>query len=565
MIEDARKLEAGVILQADLCVVGGGAAAICLTLEYLKSGKSVIVIPGGGPNQTAEGIDLYRGAVEPQGSHEPLEENRLRMWGGTTTVWGGRCVPFDPIDFEKRHWVPESGWPLSAGDLAGYVARANQMSEAGVADFDARSVFPNRQAEIIAGMDNDEMVSWPLERWSVPTDYSKRYHKDLAEAANVRVLLHAHAIHLQLDPGGKRIEHVKAACRPGHEFIVRAGATVIACGALENARLLLASNDVVGEGIGNDHDLVGRYYQSHRFGVCGHAILHRPTEGFIYDFEKDAEGIYCRRRFWLTPQAQEAHAVNNIVGFFFRTVSGESEHRNAMVSTVLLIKILLGGAKKGPARLFQILKQQRVEITEHLWIILKDFPSVFSQLIAVAYTRFVQKRRLPMVLPPRKSNHFPLFFQSEHAPQRDSRVMLDPESRDAFGMPRLQAQIKFAEIDYHTVRTFVTLFKKRLEESGKGTFELLEKDQELLDHPELRRFNSNSHNIGTTRMASNPEEGVVDTDCKVFGVDNLYVAGSSVFPTSSHANPTLLIVALAIRLAEHLSSPSGTANPARSS
>jgi choline dehydrogenase-like flavoprotein len=556
MIEDARKIPAGASLHADLCVVGGGAAAICLTLEYLKSGKSVIVIPGGGTNQTAEGIDLYRGNVEPQGSHEPLEENRLRMWGGTTTVWGGRCVPYDPIDYEKRPWVPESGWPLKPEELDGYVERANRMSEAGAADFDARSVFPNRQTEIIAGMDNDEIVSWPLERWSVPTDFSKRYHKELEEAGNVRVLLHAHAIHLQLDASGKRVEHVKAACRPGQTFSVQAAATVIACGALENARLLLASNDVAVNGIGNDHDLVGRYYQSHRFGVCGYAVLHKPTDGFIYDFEKDGEGIYCRRRFWLTPQAQEANRVNNIVGFFFRTVSGESEHRNAMVSTVLLIKILLGGAKKGPLRLFQILKQQRTQITEHLWIILKDFPSVFSQLIGVAYTRFLQKRRLPMVLPPRKSNHFPMFYQSEHAPHRDSRVMLDPSSRDAFGMPRLKAQIQFSEIDYRTVKTFITLFKKRLEESGKGTFRLLEKDENLLEHPELRRFNSNSHNIGTTRMATRIEDGVVDTDCKVFGVKNLYVAGSSVFPTSSHANPTLLIIALATRLAEHLSAPS---------
>jgi choline dehydrogenase-like flavoprotein len=552
MIEDARKIPSGASLQADLCVVGGGAAAICLTLEYMKSGKSVLVIPGGGANQTAEGIDLYRGDVEPPGSHEPLEENRLRMWGGTTTVWGGRCVPFDPIDFMARPWIPESGWPLKHEDLEGYVERANRLSEAGAADFDARSVFPNRQAEIIAGMDNDEIVSWPLERWSVPTDYSKRYHKDLDEAHNVRVLLHAHAIHLQLDETGQRVEHVKTACRPGREFSVHGTVTVIACGALENARLLLASNDVAANGIGNNHDLVGRYYQSHRFGVCGHAILHHPTEGFIYDFEKDAEGVYCRRRFWLTPQAQEAHGVNNIVGFFFRTVSGESEHRNAMVSTVLLIKILLGGAKKGPARLLQILKQQRHEIADHLWIILKDFPSVFSQLMAVAYTRFVQKRRLPMVLPPRKSNHFPLFFQSEHAPSRDSRVVLEPSSRDAFGVPRLKAKIKFSEIDYRTVKTFVTLFKKRMEESGKGTFRLLEKDQDLLEHPDLRRFNSNSHNIGTTRMATRPEDGVVDTDCKVFGVDNLYVAGSSVFPTSSHANPTLLIIALAIRLADHI-------------
>jgi choline dehydrogenase-like flavoprotein len=553
MIDDARSIPAGSRIEADLCVIGGGAAAICLCLEYMKSGKTVVMLPGGGANQSADAIDFYRGKVNPSGSHEPLEENRLRMWGGTTTVWGGRCVSFDPIDFEERPWVPDSGWPLDPEDLADYVARANRIAEAGEADFDARTSFPHTQPEIISGFDNGEIVSWPLERWSVPTDFSKRYRPDLETASNVRVLLHAHAIHLQMDPDGTRVDHVNAACRPGAVFEVHSKQTVVACGALENARLLLASNDVLAEGIGNTHDLVGRYYQSHRFGVCGYAVLNEPEKGFVYDFEKDREGVYCRRRFWLTPEAQRTHRVNNAVGFFFRTASAASEHRNAMVSVILLAKIFLGGAKKGPRRLVGIVKDQRREIWSHFGIVLKDGHSVFGQILAVAYTRFFQKRRLPMVLPSRKANRFPLFFQTEHAPSRNSRVLLDPTAKDDFGIPRLDVRIQFAEIDFHTVRTFVHLFKQRLEESGKGTFHLSERDREMLEHPERLRFNSNSHNIGTTRMADTPEQGVVDTDCKVFGAANLYAAGASVFPTSSHANPTLMIIALAVRLADHLS------------
>ncbi len=552
MIEDARQIAPGTVIEADLCIVGGGAAAISLALEYIKSGRSTVLIPGGGPNQTASGIDLYRGKVSPSGSHEPLEENRIRMWGGTTTVWGGRCVPFDPIDFEKRSWVPGSGWPIGLHELKDYIAHANELSEAGVADFDARSTFPDTQSELLKGFDNDELVTWPLERWSIPTDYSKRYRAELESAANVRVLLHAHAIHLQMDPGGTRVEHVRAACSPGRDFQIHAKNTVIACGALENARLLLASRDVLPTGVGNQNDLVGRYYQSHRFGVCGHAELKNPGKDFIYDFEKDEEGVYCRRRFWLTPQAQEKHQVNNIVGFFFRTVAGTSEHRNAMVSMIMLVKTLLGGAKKGPKRLFQIIKDQRQELASHAWIVLKDGPGIFGQLSTVAYARFFQKRRLPMILPPKKANWFPLFFQAEHAPLRDSRVLLDESSVDDFGMPRLDVRVKFSEIDFRTVKTFISLFKQRLEESGVGTFHLSSADEEFLAYPERYSFNSNSHNIGTTRMSATPDAGVVDENCKVHAVENLYVAGSSVFPTSSHANPTLMIIALALRLAVHL-------------
>jgi choline dehydrogenase-like flavoprotein len=552
MIQDARTIPENTSLEADLCVLGGGAAGIAVTLEYLKSGRSVILVPGGGPNQTADCIDLYRGTVTPGGSHEPLEENRIRMWGGTTTVWGGRCVPFDPIDFEQRPWIPDSGWPIKHEDLKDHVARANQLSEAGVADFDARSVFPSTQAEILKGFDDKRIVSWPLERWSTPTDYSKRYRKEIETAGNVRVLLHAHGIHLQMDAAGKKVSHVVAACDPARRFMIRAGTVVLACGALENARLLLASKDVLPDGIGNKHDLVGRYYQSHRFGVCGCAVLKDPNKDFIYEFEKDDEDVYCRRRFWLTPDAQQEHRINNVVGFFFRNVSGSSEHRNAMVSVIMLVKTVLGGAKKGPRRLLGILRAQRKELADHLWIVITDGPGIFVQLGAVAYTRFFQKRRLPMILPPRKANRFPLFYQTEHAPLRESRVLLDESSRDDFGMPRLEARIHFSAVDHETIRTFVGIFKERIESAGLGTFEISKEEQAALDNPESQSFNSNSHNIGTTRMAEDPEHGVVDADCKVFDVDNLYVAGSSVFPTSSHANPTLLIIALALRLADHL-------------
>jgi choline dehydrogenase-like flavoprotein len=214
--------------------------------------------------------------------------------------------------------------------------------------------------------------------------------------------------------------------------------------------------------------------------------------------------------------------------------------------------MLLEGASKGPVRLFQILKDQRRELLAHLWIILKDGPSIFSQLSAIAYSRYFQKRRLPMVLSPKKYNQFPLFYQTEHAPNYDNRVVLDESSADDFGMPRLVARIKFTEIDYQTITKFIRLFKDRLERSGMGTFHLTEREKAFLEHPEKQEFNSNSHNIGTTRMAKTPELEVVDVNCKVYGVDNLYIAGSSVFPTSGHANPTPMIIALALKLADHL-------------
>jgi choline dehydrogenase-like flavoprotein len=552
MIDDARQIPASEVLEADICILGGGAAGICLAREFIGTTDSVLLLPGGGPNQTASGLDLYRGAVDPPGSHEPLEENRLRMWGGTTTVWGGRCVPFDPIDFAERPWIPHSGWPITHEEILPYLERANRVSEAGPAEFDAREVFPGTQAEIIHGFDSPAIQSWPLERWSVPTDYSKRYHQDFSSAPNVRVLMHAHGLRLYPDASGDKIEFVEAACKPGKIFSIRAKTFILACGALETARLLLASNTKFPAGIGNENDLVGRFYQSHLFGVCGSLTLNKPTENFIYDFEKDDDGVYCRRRFWLSPEFQEKLQTNNVVGFFFRNITAGSEHRNGMVSLVMLVKTILGGAKKGPRRLLCILKTQREDLLNHAKIVLQDGFSIAPQVAAVIYTRFFQKRRLPMILPPQKNNHFPLFFQTEHAPNYQSRVILDPSQQDEFGLPRLKAQIRFSPIDHHTVRTFIRTFADRVEETGLGEFSLSKDDLAFLENPNSRPFNSNSHNIGTTRMSQDPSAGVVDPNCRVHSTQNLYIASSSVFPTSSHANPTLMIIALAIRLADHL-------------
>jgi choline dehydrogenase-like flavoprotein len=552
MFEDARQIPASTILETDICVLGGGAAGICLAREFIGTPKSVLLLPGGGPNQTPLGLDLYRGVVDPPGSHEPLEENRLRMWGGTTTVWGGRCVPFDPIDLTYRPWVPHSGWPITYEEILPYFERANRVSEAGAAIFDAREVFPQTQPEILQGFDSPAICSWPLERWSIPTDYSRRYEKEIANAPNIRVLMHAHGLRLYPDKQGQKIAFVEASCKPGQTFTIRAKRFVLACGALETARLLLASNTRFPAGIGNENDLVGRFYQSHLFGVCGSVKLKDPNQNFIYEFEKDQEGVYCRRRFWLSPEAQESLQTNNVVGFFFRNVAAGSEHRNGMVSLVMLSKTFLGGARKGPRRLLRILKDQREDLLSHVKIVLQDGFSIAPQVAAVIYTRFFQKRRLPMILPPLKNNHFPLFFQAEHAPNYDSRVTLDREQIDEFGLPRLKVQIRFSEIDHHTIRTFIKTFANRMKETGLGEFSLSKEDLVFLQNPNSRPFNSNSHNIGTTRMSHDPSEGVVDPNCRVHSMENLYIASSSVFPTSGHANPTLMIIALAIRLADHL-------------
>ena len=199
MLEDAKFIPPNIILECDVCVLGAGPAGITIGHELVGTSRSVILLAGGGTRETEEWRALNRGFSWPPGSHEPLERNRRRQFGGASAVWGGRCVPLDPIDFEERSWVPFSGWPLTSADLASYIIRATKLCEAGEAIYNASSLFLDRQSEIIAGFDGPDVFSWPLERWGPPTHFAKRYGPALRKALNVRVLLNASGVHLQLE------------------------------------------------------------------------------------------------------------------------------------------------------------------------------------------------------------------------------------------------------------------------------------------------------------------------------------------------------------------------------
>lgn len=555
MIEDARQIPPGSTVSADVCIIGAGAAGITIARELANSALEVVVLVGGGHRERPQDRDMYRGSVAPDSPHEPIEENRRRAWGGTTALWGGRCIPLDPIDFEQRDYVPHSGWPLSYADLLPYYRRANVVCEAGAFEYEAAEALPGRQSEMIAGFDGTDVVSTRLERWSPPTNFARRYGPELRNAPNVRVLMYASAVHLQLAPDRQRLASVKAACGPGAEFDVTANDYVLACGGLENARLLLASNDVAPGGVGNENDNVGRYYMSHLSGVVAGVELRDADHGFTYGFDRDDEGVYVRRRLWVTAAAQSQAKIGNCTIQFDRPNIANAGHRSALFSSTYLAKTYLGALRtrslKG-AR--ESLRSEAGALKEHWNAVVRGFPQLLPEAVHLVKDRWLAKRRLPIVLGTPSGNHFELLFVGEHTPNPESRVSLSAE-RDAMGMPRLSVHVAFSDLDVDTVVGLHEIIAARFTGSGTGQLRYETGDIRAKLTSYFGEFNSAAHHIGTTRMARRPEDGVVDRDSRVFGVDNLFVAGSSVFPTGGHANPTLTIVALALRLADHLKQP----------
>ena len=552
MIRQAMTVPAGAVLQCNVCIVGGGPAGIAIGHELMGSSKKVILLESGGWKEHAEARDFLRGFVWPVGSHEPLEENRRRQFGGCSVAWGGRCIPLDPIDFERRPWVPFSGWPLAAKDLSVYFARATELCEAGRPIYDAGEAFPDRQREMIAGLDGPDVISSALERWGPPTNFAKRYGPHLDKAVNITVFLNATVVHFQLDQEGRKVCKVSVAVNDFHRFSICAQHFVLACGGLENARLLLASNDVIPAGIGNELDKVGRFYMSHITGIHSWAKLRDATQGFIYDFERD-EGVYVRRRFWITGEAQQRERIGNAMACFLSPYFDQSIHNNAISSVIYLAKFARSLNRIPVFSRMDHVFQNWNALIKHLKIIMTGVPSFAPQVAEVIRQRYLSKRRLPILLPRKEdlNNRFELYYQAEHAPNPESRLVLHSE-QDALRVRRLEVRVSFTDLDVQTVLQTHRLIKDQLRNTRTG--ELVYEEEALVEavRGELRKFHSAAHHIGTTRITCNPVEGVVDENCRVHGTENLFVAGCSVFPSSGHANPTLTLIALALRLAGHL-------------
>jgi choline dehydrogenase-like flavoprotein len=546
MIVDANDFASGQPLVADICIVGAGAAGITLALESIGTGMDVIVLESGGLKDDRKTQSLYDGIVVDERLHSPLDRYRQRRYGGSTTIWGGRCMPFDAIDFEARPYIPHSGWPLNIDTLLPFYPKANRLCEAGEFAYAAGAAFERPLPPMIEGLDSPYFTADTLERFSCPTNFGARYGHKLRNAANVRVILHANVTGLHLDATGSTVKSVSVATLSGKSFSVNAGRVALATGGLEVARLLLASRDVKPKGIGNDHDVVGRYYMCHIAGTIGTLQFNGPPGSVRHGYDVSDEGVYCRRRLALTADTQRRLGIGNFIARLHHPRITDPAHRTGILSLLFLAKLFipyeygkrLHGEEKANLRTW--LQHVRNIVTDpfytiaFLWHWLRD--------------RTLQERKFPSVIIRSRANRYSLDFHAEQEPNPDSRVTLSDEV-DALGMPKLRVDWRYTSGDVETVKRALALLADDIQRSGIGHFEYDEESVEL----EMTRYGAyGGHHIGTARMGSDPRSSVVDSDCRVHGVDNLYIASAAVFPTSSQANPTLTIVAMALRLAAHL-------------
>jgi choline dehydrogenase-like flavoprotein len=519
-------------LQADLCIVGAGAAGQTLARAALERGLRVLLLESGGQDFHKATQDLYAG---PNLGHEyyELEHARLRFFGGTTNIWGGRCVPLAPIDFQRRSWVPHSGWPLTLAALEDGYRRAAadlQVPEDGYDDalwqqLDTANPFADSAA----------LDSWFWQFDPVAERFGWQRAQALLQHERSTVLLGANVTEINVNADGSAVTGLAVANLAGARRQVTASNYVLACGGIENARLLLASRSVQPAGVGNDHDQVGRYFMEHP-----HARLAAGVDGTGFN-------LWHASRKRTVPGSGRA-----VAPAFVPSETAQEQHRLLNSAVTFKFKAPPGTGVPAPQQLYLKLKHdlspgraQRV-----LWHFYRSLRVHYQDRLRSGVLKR-QARRGKAVL------H--VMLRAEQAPNPDSRVRLS-EDKDALGMPRGALDWRLTDLDRCAAQRQAALIRDEFAARGMGTLQLSEwldgpgvawpVDPTVSNHPI-----GGYHHMGTTRMSHAPHSGVVDSHCRVHGYANLHVAGSSVFPTAGWANPTLTIMALAHRLAEEITRP----------
>ncbi len=504
---DARTLDDNAVLNADLCIVGAGAAGLSMAIEWEGFGSRVILLEGGGFDYEAKMQDLYKGTNTGL-PYYALESARLHYFGGTTGHWAGFCSTLDELDFKQRSWVSMSGWPITKYELDPFYARGHKLLELG--PYDYRPEYWTQKDKSLEPLPLDQkIIRHKIWQFSPPTRFGTKYRSTILNSSNINLYTYANVIELILNDNGSRISEVIISNHSGKKYRVRAKRFVLACCAIQNARLLLASNRQIKEGLGNQHDLVGRYFMEH---------IELPTARLVMPVARSLklymlEYFYTKARseIGLTESMQEKlELLNGTISF--SPITSNSETTNLSDTASKATDENLTGWKKAEDAF------QKGEIPKKEILVYKEFEMV---------TRM------------------------EQAPNSSSRVTLSAD-KDELGVPRSVFNWALTAMERKSISKLNEVIGQQIGAAGIGRVKLQKwlKEEDNNGWPES--LGGAWHHMGTTRMSTDPKKGVVDADCKVHGIENLFVAGSSCFPVSGVANPTLSTVALTLRLSDHL-------------
>lgn len=520
MIIDAREMDNGRRVRTDICIIGAGAAGIMIALEFANRGIDVCLLESGG-------LAVDRRTQRLQSIHNigrkynGLRFLRPRYFGGATNLWGGHCVPLRALNFERVPWIPYSGWPFGIDEIQPYYERAHRYLDLGDYDYDPVPVAEELGMPLFPF--SRDKVETVMSRYMGQTKFDARrfgiYYRDhILHTGNIASYTYANVTSINRDQDSPNIRDVSLKTLTGKRFSVSAKQYVLAAGGIENARLLLLSDGVQANGLGNDRDLVGRFFMEHIWYRNGKVLPHNGHKPLrIYGAPQLSREGWVQCHLALPEAVIREHQIPdfraeitiNTPSIFDRVVEFMHDARKNLMDIDTLDTVALMAFQKYRKR-FKHFVEAHAPIKEPIVYRLSNFV--------------------------------------EQIPNPDSRIQLS-DKLDALGLRKATIDWRISPQDKEGIGIAHRLVAEEVDNSGFGR--MLREMPE--DEPEILYGASGAgHHMGTTRMHIDPHQGVVDENCQIHGLNNIYIAGSSVFPTSGFANPTLTIIALAIRLADHL-------------
>jgi choline dehydrogenase-like flavoprotein len=512
------------VLECDLCIIGSGPAGSTLAREFSDTKFRVTLLESGGFSRNGD-IDALND-VENIGRPREADQwaVRNRIIGGSSHTWGGRCAPFDAIDFERRAWVPGSGWPFRLAEIEPYLDRTPRhlglVHGSGFNDERFWQISGRKQPRepsyqgvlpFFWQFSRDDEEAYPFEYMR----FGRHLHKNLG--ANITLMTGATVLRINPVNALTAVRSVDFVRADGQEHALHAPIVILCAGGIENARLLLCSNKLTPNGLGNDKDNVGRYLMDHIRGPVGSFDL-RHAQAVLKRFGRYSVGRNLfRAGLRLSPETQRREGLLNCAAWLGEILQPDDPWD--------ALRRILRRQPDMPADLLKILRNGDLFFSSF-----KDF--------------FIDRNGIR-----RKLQSLDLLCMCEQLPDPNSRVTLSHRT-DRFGSPLARIDWRVSPEEPRTMRRMAELVSNQFMRMGFPAPALAEWVRRRGTFP--AHFLDVAHPTGTTRMADDPGRGVVDRNGRVHGISGLYVAGSSVFPTAGHCNPTQMIVALAVRLADHI-------------
>lgn len=504
---DARDLDNETVITGDICIIGAGVAGISIALQFINTPFKVILLEGGGFEYDDKVQKLYDGKITGQ-KYYPIMSSRLHYFGGTSGHWGGLCSPLDDIDFTTRDWIPDSGWPINKTDLDPFYKKATQILDLPSTEF-SLEFWKKKNPEIVPMPLNEEVIQNKVYQRSTPTRFGQKFKECIINAKNIFLYTYSNATELMFNNDLNQIDQIEIKNYTGKKFMVNAELVTIACSAIQNARLLLASNRQFETGAGNQNDLVGRYFMEHLEINTADLHLKTPNPLNFYTWHK------------------------NISGEFMASHKMQKDNR-ILHATMSLLPLEI---------------ESKIRPNIETWAY-KD-PRKSSKNSTNTSTIAYKQGRLRRMFLSNNYSSYGVYTRLEQSPNPNSRITLN-DSLDSLGVPKVNFHWAFTSLEKISIRKTNILLGQQIGAAGMGRIQLKEFLLNENDNTMPDTISGGWHHMGTTRMNNDPKKGVVDSNCKIHGIKNLFIAGSSCFPTAGAATPTLSVVAISLRLADHL-------------